>query len=397
MGLFDFLSNKKKERMSYAKMLSGAIPVFSQFGTDIYASDVVQQAIYCIVTEMKKLRPYHVRTNDFDLSPVNSNLQRTLRKPNPLMTTSDFLEKIVWNWFLNYNSFILKVKEGGKIKAFYPIQPYQVDFLSDTSGEIFTRFRFPSGYESTVRYSDVIHLRKNFSVNEFMGGNETGQPDNTALLKTLELNNTLLEGVSKAMKSSFAVNGVIKYNTLIDGEKMEKNLQEMEKRLLNNESGLMGLDLKGEFIPISRNIQLVDDATLKFIDEKILRHYGVSLPILTGDYTKEQYEAFYQKTLEPLIIALTQAFTEGVFTQDELNRGNEIQFFAKELIFMTTDQKLEMIRLLGDSGGLYENEKRKAFGMIPLSELSGVRMQSLNYVNSNIADKYQIGGGVEDE
>ena len=39
----------------------------------------------------------------------------------------------------------------------------------------------------------------------------------------------------------------------------------------------------------------------KFIDEKILRNYGVSLPILTGDYTKEQYEAFYQKALEPLI------------------------------------------------------------------------------------------------
>ncbi len=36
-------------------MLNGYTPIFSQFGNDIYASDVVQQAIVCIVDEMKKI------------------------------------------------------------------------------------------------------------------------------------------------------------------------------------------------------------------------------------------------------------------------------------------------------------------------------------------------------
>lgn len=58
---------------------------------------------------------------------------------------------------------------------------------------------------------------------------------------------------------------------------------------------------------------------------------------------------------------------------------------------MTTDQTLEMIRLLGDSGALYENEKRVFFGLRPLPELAGKRMMSLNYVDINIAGKYQIG------
>ena len=393
MGLFDFLRGRKNDRLMYAKMLSGATPIFSQFGSDIYASDVVQQAVGCIVTEMKKLRPMHVRSAGLDLTPVSGTIQRVLNKPNPLMSTSDFIEKIYWNYFFNYNSFVLKVKEGGKLKALYPLQPSQVDFLQDPTGTMYVKFHFANGYESTIPYSDVIHLRKNYSVNELMGGNDFGQPDNGALLKTLELNDTLLQGVAKAMKSSFAVNGVIKYNTMIDGEKMEKNIKEMENRLLASESGFMGLDLKGEFIPITRDIQLVDEATLKFIDSKILRHYGVSLPILTGDYNKEQYEAFYQKALEHLIIQAGQVFTDAIFSEDERNRGNQIQFLSEELIFMTTDQKLEMIRLLGDSGALYENEKRKTFGLIPLPELAGVRMQSLNYVNSNIADKYQVGDG----
>ena len=57
---------------------------------------------------------------------------------------------------------------------------------------------------------------------------------------------------------------------------------------------------------------------------------------------------------------------------------------------MSTDQTLEMVRLLGDSGALYENEKRRSFGLQPLPELVGVRMQSLNYVNVDIAANYQL-------
>lgn len=55
-----------------------------------------------------------------------------------------------------------------------------------------------------------------------MGGNESGQPDNYSLLQTLQLNKDLLEGVSKAMKAGYAVNGVVKYNTLMDDGTVEK-------------------------------------------------------------------------------------------------------------------------------------------------------------------------------
>ena len=198
--------------------------------------------------------------------------------------------------------------------------------------------------------------------------------------------------MASATKASFSINGIVKYNTLMDGEKMKTALAEFENKLKNSESGILGIDLKSEYTPIKKEIALVDEATLKFIDEKILRHFGVPLCILTGDYTKEQYEAFYQKTLEPLIISIGQAFTRTLFTDRERSYGNKIVLYPKDLIFMSVDQTLEMVRLLGDSGALYENEKRVAFGLRPLPELEGVRMQSLNYVDVNIAGKYQMQG-----
>lgn len=381
------------------------MPIYTQFGTNIYASDVVQQALKCIVDEMKKLNPTHVRYKDTDPVPVKkSTVQAVLENPNPLMTTNEFLEKVCYLLLMNYNAFIIPTyytwvdeKTGVERRYYetlYPIQPTQVDFIEDASGRLFVRFWFWNGEDTTIPYDDVIHIRYNYSVNQYMGGGILGQPDHAALLKTLQLNEQLLQGVAKAMNASYAVNGVVKYNTLIDDGKTEKNLQELERKLQNSESGFLPLDLKAEFTPLERKSEIVDDATLKFIDEKILRYFGVPLPILTGDFTKEQYESFYQKTLEPLIKAISQALTKKLFTDREKAFGNRIELYPKELIFMTVSQTLEMINILSPTGALFENEKRVALGLRPLPELEGKRYMSLNWVDAENAAQYQLGDNV---
>jgi HK97 family phage portal protein len=401
MEWFDRLFRRKPKNTKLATALNGMLPIFGQFGTNIYYSDSVVQAIKCIVDEMSKLNPMHVRYSGNDPVPIRGNIQEVLDNPNPLMTASEFIEKTMWLLLMNYNVFIIPTYytwvddktgvERRRYESLYPIQPMEVLFIEDASGRLFVEFWFMNGYRTTVPYEDVIHVKYNYSVNQYMGGNEAGQPDHEALLKTLELNDTLLKGIAKAMKASYAVNGVVKYNTLLDGDRTEKALAELEQKLINNESGFLPLDLKADFTPLEHKSELVDEATLKFIDEKILRNWGISLPILTGDYTKEQYEAFYQKALEPRINALSQAFTKKLFTSRERAFGNKIEFYPERLIFMTTGQKIEMINLLSPTGALFENEKRTILGLMPLPELEGKRYMSLNWIDANNADAYQVG------
>lgn len=401
MGIFDRLFNKNKKSKKYIMTQDGFTPVFSQFGTDIYASDVVQQALTCIVEEMKKLKPSHIRMIGQDPVPINSDMQRVLNDPNPLMTTAEFIEKCVWLLLLNYNLFIvptyeeIKDRRTGQISrrctALYPIKPTTVDFVEDAGGKMFVTFQFQNGYESTLPYENVIHVRYHYAVNDFMGGDSMGQPDHKALLETLNLNKQLLTGIAKSMNASYAVNGVVKYNTMLDDGQTERAVAELEKKLRNNESGILPIDIKADFIPIVRNTQLIDETTLKFIDEKILRNWRISLAILTGDYTKEQYEAFYQACLEPLIIAFSQAFTKKLFSDRERSFGNKIEFYPKDLIFMTVSQTLEMINILSPTGALFENEKRVALGLHPLPELEGKRFMSLNWIDADSAREYQTG------
>ena len=228
-----------------------------------------------------------------------------------------------------------------------------------------------------------------------MGGDATGQPNNNAILKTVELNHILLEGVAKAMKASYAVNGVVKFKTMLDNGKTEAALKELEQRLANGESGFLPLDLSADYTDIQRKIQLVDKDTLEFVDSKILRNWGVPLAILSGDYTKSQYEAFYQKSIEGLLISISQAFTKALFTEREKSFGNKIELYPKDLIFMTVDQTLNMVNMLANTGAIYENEKRTAFGLRPLPELAGKRYMSLNWVDAEYAAQYQVGQQVQ--
>lgn len=401
MGWFKSLIQKVKNTR-YADVMTGQVPIFSQFGRDIYVSDVVQQAIECIANEMSKLEPCFIRGhgNDYE-TPENDvyQIQNLLNYPNPLMTKSEFIEKITYGLYLRQNAFAVPVYElkkradGStykKYKAIYPVDPLITTFLETPTGDMIVEFEFENGYKTQLLYDDVIHIRINFFANDYMGGDASGNPDRRALLKTLQLNEDIMNGISGALKSSFTINGVVKTNTMMSGEKAENAIKEFEEKLNKSENGILHIDSKSDYTKITRDIKLIDPDTIKFIDEKILRTFGVSLPVLTGDYTKEQYEAFYQKTIEKLVGRYQEAFTKALCTPRMRSQDLKIVFLTHELIFMSISQKIEMVKYLGDTGTLYENEKRVALGFRPSKELEGVRMQSLNYIDASTALNYQM-------
>lgn len=402
----------KVKNTKYADVMTGQVPIFSQFGRDIYVSDVVQQAIDCIANEMSKLDPCFIRGrgNDYE-TPENDiyQIQNLLNYPNALMTKSEFIEKLTYGLYLRQNAFAVPVYElkkradGSTYKkytAIYPVDPLITTFLETPTGDLIVEFEFENGYKTQLLYEDVIHIRINFFANDYMGGDASGNPDRRALLKTLQLNEDIMNGISGAIKTSFTINGVVKTRTMMAGEKAQNAIKEFEKKLTNAENGILHLDEKSDYIKITRDIKLIDPDTIKFIDEKILRNFGVSLPILTGDYTKEQYEAFYQKTIEKLVERYQDAFTKTLCTERMRSGNLKIAFLTHELIFMSIAQKIEMIKYLGDTGTLYENEKRVALGLRPSKELEGIRMQSLNYIDASTALNYQMmkaKGGTKNE
>lgn len=399
-GLFQ--NNQQNKQLQYAKMLSGQLPIFSQFGNNIYASDIVQMCIDVIASEMSKLQPKHIYTNAQGLQQVPNSSINSLFKfaPNEIMTTSEFIEKVTWLLFMNYNVFILPVYDtykgpNGNVNrnytALYPLNPIEADFMEDDTGTLYVKFRFLNGQTYTLLYSDVIHIRKKFSINDFMGGGLSGQPDNAALLDTLQINDTALQGIAKAIKTSLTIRGILKINTMMDDDGQKKERKRLEDAITAGETGIIPQDLKGEYIPLSSDPKLIDKDTMQFLQNKVLNWYGVSIPILNGDYDDGQYQAFYEKTLEPILVRLGQAFSNTMFTKREQQVGNQIIFYQKDMMYLSTQSKLNLLNIAGSQGLLTDDQKLAILGYAPLADGTGGRRTiSLNYVDTNVATQYQL-------
>lgn len=398
MGIFSKLFGKKKtdeSKLTLADYLNSFPPIYSESDIRVLESDVFRAGCACICREMRKIHAQHIRMDGNDPIPINDSITYVLNNPNPLMTQSDFFEKITWRYLTQENAFIYPLYEGGELAGLYPLEPTTYKFVEyENNNDTYVQFWFGNGlnkYDVILPYSSLIHLRRNFTRNEYAGGNEEGKFDDTGLKEVVDLNNKMVNGLSKQIKLSSSVQLALKLQSTYKFEEQVKAIKEFEQKLLASDSGVIPMGIDSELDVLNKAVNFIDTNLIKFIDEKQLRPLGVSVAIMSGDYTKDQYEAFYQSALEPIIITFAQAFTKALFTRKQLGHGNKVQFYPEELIFLNTAQKLDLIRLLGDSGSLFINEARVMVGLRPMEELKGQRMMSLNYINAQNASKYQVG------
>lgn len=405
MALFDFSGMKKKQETTQLVMAQflNSIPIFSQFGDNIYSSDVVQNCITAIADEIKKSTPKHVRINQVNKvrEQPRSSINRLFKvSPNPLMTTSDFLEKLVWQLMMNYNAWVWPMYEvyqdngvsRKRYTGFYPLAPVYTEFQQDANtGKLYVKLRFKKGDEFTLPYDQIIHIRKKFSVNDIMGGGENGEPDNEALLTTLETNNQIIQGLTKGVQSSLGIKGFLKMNTMAKDESQEEEIRKFEEKINNAESGILPLDLKSSFESAKVDPKLVDAETIKYVDKKVSNWFRVSQAILDGDFSEAQAQAFFESACEPILIAFSQAFTAVLFSDREIDVGNEIIFYEKNLMYLTPKTKLDIIKTVGEQGLLTDDQKLELLGYPPIGGEEGARRtQSLNYVDVDLVNDYQM-------
>ena len=111
-------------------------------------------------------------------------------------------------------------------------------------------------------------------------------------------------------------------------------------------------------------------------------------------FTEDQWNAYYENTIEPIAIQLSEEFTEKLFTPHERECGNEIIFEANRLQYDSNATKIAVGRFLTDIGGAELDQILEIFNMAPLGGEEGKRrVQTLNMVNAEKADQYQLGKG----
>lgn len=367
---------------------------------NIYSSDAINNTIDRIAVETSKIEVRSVVVKDGEIIRQNDDIDRLFRfHPNPLQTTSDFLSSLIWMRMKYNNVFVypqfqwvsdVTGQKHKKFEAFWILKPLEFQVGTDDSGRIWEiKFILDDGAEYVLPYSDIIHLKWRRGTNLFKGGgDDLGNADMSDVTKSVNALNSTIEGLPKAIASSLQVKGVYNVKSLLERARMDEQRKEFENHILDSNMGMIVTDLGGEFTPVNMTQPIIGEGLVNFMKSGIIQRYGVSEPILNGDFTSDQHDAFYQECVEPFMHEFEQEFSYKCFTQREQDIGHRVRGYIDRIRYMSTREKQEMAKIAFNTALMDINGILDMFGLDPI-EGGDRRLQSLNYVNSNIVDAYQ--------
>lgn len=389
-----------KNRRFVQGVLNDNRAVFTSFGKDIYLSDIVNNCIDRIATEISKIDVRSVISVEDKIAIQNDDITRLfLFRPNELQTSKDFLSACVWLQRKTMHCFIYPVwtevydKFGRKYRkytALWPLNPASAEIGRDgETGDWLIRFHWRDGSTDILPYKDVIHLKWRRGKNMIMGGGDDyGNPDTRDTLQAVDTLNKMMQGLPLSIDASLKLNGVFTSKTKLDADQLRKARDEFEDRILTSKTGIAAVDIAGEFTPITSKQVVVSKDTMEFIKDIIRNRYGVSAAILNGDYNDIQHASFYETCLEDFIVEFEQAATSCLFNDSEQGHGHRIKCYYNKVEYYDTANKMQLAQIGRDTGIMTLNQMAELFGLPPF-EGGNRRIQSLNYANVDLIDNYQ--------
>lgn len=394
-GLFEAIFGRKPQALegyTEYKLLNSYQTNFVPFSGNAWEVNTVRAAIHSFARRAARVQPRHIRKGDGKLQDVEgSNLNYILQyQPNPLTTAYKFYYRLAAQYKLYNNAFIFPVWDEftGKLQAMYNINAQEIKLL-EYQGELYLKFRFYNGKTYTFPYTDIIHIGSMFADNELFGSS------NEAILPVLKTADTFNQSMGKFAELVAVVRGILKVAASTKTEDLKARRDDFIRdnlKMENNGAGVIVTDNKYDYTPIQDKQTPLPQGQLQYIKTEIYDYLGTNENIVQNKATPDQEDDFYDGEIKPFYMQLEQAFTNCFFTRKERGFGNEIVAEGNKLQYAKLSDKLAAVKYLSEIGGLMLDQALVTLGFPPIGGEEGKRrVQTLNMVNADKADEYQLG------
>jgi len=370
LGIFDRFKNRTVTVSKY-KLITDEGDGFYAWNGNLYQSDIVRAAIRPKARAIGKTVGKHIRetiradgSKEIKINP-EPYLRFLLEEPNPYMTGQMLQEKLATQLELNNNAFAyINRDENGYPMEIYPITATNVDAIQNDAGELFLKFILQKNGKTVIfRYTDIIHLRKDFNNNEIFGDSPA-----KALIPLMEIVNTTDQGIVKAIKNSNVIKWLLKFNQSLRPEDIKKQTKDFVDSYLNVESETVGAaatDAKVEATQVEPKDYVPNAAQMDKTTKRIYSFFNTNEKIVQGTYNEDEWISYYEASIEPDVIQLSGEYTRKLFTRRERGFGNRIYFESSNLSYASAQTKLAFVSMV-DRGAMTPNQWRELFNWSPI-------------------------------
>ena len=364
MGFLRRLFGRKSETITRYRIVQEHGNGAYIYNGKVYKSDIVQACLNPYVKAIGKLCPRHIRRSA-DSVQVNPEpyMRFLLEEPNTLLTMQKMLEKLVPALILSGNAFILIVRDNnGYPMELFPIPATDAQAIYKDS-ELYIRFVYQNGSVYTHKYDDLIHLRMNLQNNDVFG-----ESIMNALTPLTETVSTIDTGLKKAIKNSAVIRWLLKYTQPLHESDIKQRADNFVKNYLevsNQSVGVAATDSKADVVQITPKDYVPNFPIMDSIQKRIYALLGVNDKIVSGTYNEDEWNAWYEASIEPIALDLQNEFTRKLFTRKERAFGNYIAFESSNLACSSIATRLNFVQLV-DRGAMLPDEWRALFNMAPI-------------------------------
>ena len=387
MGLFDVLfKTRPKPTGDYKgewRLLTAYEPHFTNYGGNIYESELVRASIDAIARHISKLK---VETGGAARPALQNKLKHG---PNEYMSWAQFLYRLATILYVHNTAFVVPVYDQyGEPSGVFPVLPSRCEVVQYGEEKTpYLRYSFSWGETAAIELA-YCGIMTRFQYKSDLFGES-----NRALLPTMDLVSMQHQGIKEGVKNAASYRWIAKLTNFAKPDDLSKERQRFSAENFGKDANAGGILLFPNTYSDIKQVEtkpfVVDADQMGVINKSVFNYFGVNEDVLQNKAFGDAWAAFYEGCIEPFAVQFSEVMTRMLFTFREQSQGNYVMATANRLQYMTNADKLNVSAQMMDRGIMSINEVRDIWQLAPVDG-GDVRVIRGEYYN---ADTKLLQGG----
>ena len=177
--------------------------------------------------------------------------------------------------------------------------------------------------------------------------------------------------MKEGIKNSASIRFLARLTNTILPEHLKKERKILMENNLgsDNNGGIMIFDNKyAEVKEINSKPFIVDSEQMNHIKNNVFDYFHISESIIQNKANEDEWNSFYEGTIEPFAIQLGQVLTNMLMDDKDIEKGFGVMFESSKIEFASNNTKLQFATQMFDRGQLTINQSLAIFHLPPVKD-----------------------------